>query len=151
MRKPALDLSDVVRQECTLIDYRSIAVECISGTVAGFARPRRAVKPNAAWRRAEGAGLTAKARTEQSSMSPQYASSSDTVREIKYQILHIIFGVGRINDGHIRGRSLEGHFFFLGTLLPFLRAWESAMAIACLRLFTLPPLPPLPLFAVPLL
>jgi hypothetical protein len=72
-----------------LIDYRSIAVECISGTVAGFARPRRAVKPNAAWRRAEGAGLTAKARTEQSSMSPQYASSSDTVREIKYQILHL--------------------------------------------------------------
>src|SRR5258707_10848002 len=39
------------------VDYRSIAVECISGTVAGFARPRRAVKPNAAWRRAEGAGL----------------------------------------------------------------------------------------------
>jgi hypothetical protein len=89
LRKPALDLSDVVRQECTLIDYRSIAVECISGTVAGFARPRRAVKPNAAWRRAEGAGLTAKARTEQSSMSPQYASSSDTVREIKYQILQV--------------------------------------------------------------
>ena len=65
-------------------------MECISGTVAGFARPRRAVKPNAAWRRAEGAGLTAKARTEQSSMSPQCASSSDTVREIKYQILHVI-------------------------------------------------------------
>jgi hypothetical protein len=63
----------------------------------------------------------------------------------------IIFGVGRINDGHIRGRSLEGHFFFLGTLLPFLRALESAMAIACLRLFTLPPFPPLPLFAVPVL
>jgi len=65
-------------------------VECISGTVAGFARPCRAVKPNAAWRRAEGAGLTAEARTEQSSMSPQYAMSSDTVREIKYQILHNI-------------------------------------------------------------
>jgi hypothetical protein len=59
----------------------------------------------------------------------------------------IIFGVGRI----IMGRSLEGHFFFLGTLLPFLRALESAMAIACLRLFTLPPFPPWPLFAVPLL
>jgi hypothetical protein len=65
-------------------------VECISGTVAGFARPRRAVKPKAAWRRAEGAGLTAKARTEQSSMSPQYASPSDTVREIKYQILQFV-------------------------------------------------------------
>jgi hypothetical protein len=57
--------------------------------VAGFARPRRAVKPNAASRRAEGAGLTAKARTERSSMSPQCGSSSDTVREIKYQILQV--------------------------------------------------------------
>jgi hypothetical protein len=46
VRKPALDLSDVVRQTCTLItEHRS---ECISGTVAGFAWPRRAVKPNAA-------------------------------------------------------------------------------------------------------
>src|SRR6266542_1160392 len=59
------------------------------GSVAGFARPRQAVKPNAASRRAEGAGLTAKARTERSSMSPQCASSSDTVREIKYQILQL--------------------------------------------------------------
>ena len=46
-------------------------------------------RAQAAWRRAEGAGLTAKARTERSSMSPQCASSSDTVREIKYQILHL--------------------------------------------------------------
>jgi hypothetical protein len=44
---------------------------------------------------------------------------------------------------------LEGYFFFRGTFLPFLRAFESAMAIACLRLFTLPPFPPLPLFAFP--
>jgi hypothetical protein len=34
-------------------------------------------------------GLTAKARTERSSMLPRCASSSDTVREIKYQILQI--------------------------------------------------------------
>jgi CBS domain containing-hemolysin-like protein len=39
-------------------------------------------------------GLDAKARTEQSSMSPQYASSSDTVREIKYQILHTMASLG---------------------------------------------------------
>jgi hypothetical protein len=50
LRKPALDLSDVVRQQCTLI------TGALQWTVAGFARPRRAVKPNAAWRRAEGAG-----------------------------------------------------------------------------------------------
>src|SRR6516225_4362057 len=36
-----------------------------------------------------------------------------------------------------------------GTFLPFLRALESAIAIACLRLFTFPPLPPLPLLAFP--
>jgi len=29
--------------------------------------------------------------------------------------------------------------FFLGTLAPFFRASERPMAIACLRLFTLPP------------
>jgi hypothetical protein len=50
LRKPALDLSGVVRQQCTLI------TGALQWTVAGFARPRRAVKPNAAWRRAEGAG-----------------------------------------------------------------------------------------------
>jgi hypothetical protein len=83
-------------------------VECISGTFAGFARPRRAVKPNAAWRRAEGAGLTAKARTEQSSMSPQYASSSDTVREIKYQILQLFQ-----SSSDCGGASAQAWFFDL--------------------------------------
>ena len=36
-----------------------------------------------------------------------------------------------------------------GTRLPFRRAFDNPIAIACLRLFTLPPLPPLPLRAVP--
>src|ERR1700722_4517518 len=46
----------------------------------------------------------------------------------------------------------EDYFFFLGgTFLPFLRASDSPMAIACLRLFTVPPLPPLPLLSVPFL
>src|SRR4051812_37223154 len=40
--------------------------------------------------------------------------------------------------------------FFEGTFCPFLRASESPMAIACLRLFTLPPLPALPERSVPL-
>ena len=35
---------------------------------------------------------------------------------------------------------------FAGTFFPFLRALDSPIAIACLRLFTLPPLP---LLAVP--
>src|SRR3954468_14603058 len=37
-----------------------------------------------------------------------------------------------------------------GTFAPFFRASESPMAIACLRLFTLPPFPPGPDFNVPL-
>src|SRR6185312_15568959 len=55
-----------------------------------------------------------------------------------------------------RGRSrLNPHDFLLflrfllGTFLPFLRASESPMAIACLRLLTFPPFPPLPRFNVP--
>src|SRR5215212_2269307 len=36
-----------------------------------------------------------------------------------------------------------------GTFPPFFRASESPIAIACLRLFTRPPLPPRPLFSVP--
>src|ERR1700721_1222069 len=39
--------------------------------------------------------------------------------------------------------------FFRGTLAPFFRASESPIAIACLRLVTLPPLPPLPERSVP--
>src|SRR5688500_9053564 len=40
---------------------------------------------------------------------------------------------------------------FRGTFAPLLRASERPIAIACLRLFTLPPLPPRPLFSVPFL
>src|ERR1043165_5111811 len=46
-------------------------------------------------------------------------------------------------------RYQDFFFRFLGAFLPFLRAFERAMAIACLRLFTLPPLPPRPLLALP--
>jgi hypothetical protein len=40
---------------------------------------------------------------------------------------------------------------FRGTFAPFFRASESPIAIACLRLFTFPPLPPRPLLSVPFL
>jgi hypothetical protein len=39
--------------------------------------------------------------------------------------------------------------FFLGTRAPFFRASDNPMAIACFRLFTVPPLPPRPDFNVP--
>src|SRR5258708_32572022 len=38
---------------------------------------------------------------------------------------------------------------FFGTFAPFFRASESPIAIACLRLFTAPPLPPFPERRVP--
>ena len=38
---------------------------------------------------------------------------------------------------------------FAGTFAPLSRASESPMAIACFRLLTVPPLPPLPDFKVP--
>jgi hypothetical protein len=40
---------------------------------------------------------------------------------------------------------------FFGTLAPFFLASESPIAIACFRLLTFPPLPPLPDFNVPFL
>jgi hypothetical protein len=42
-----------------------------------------------------------------------------------------------------------GYDFFGGTFAPFFRASERPMAIACFRLVTLPPLPPLPDRSVP--
>src|SRR5262249_54818173 len=44
---------------------------------------------------------------------------------------------------------LEGRLS--GIFLPFLRASERPMAMACLRLLTFPPLPPFPLFNFPFL
>lgn len=41
--------------------------------------------------------------------------------------------------------------FLRGTFAPFSRASDRPIAIACLRLFTLPPFPPLPLLSVPFL
>jgi len=54
----------------------------------------------------------------------------------------------RSDDAHTATFKLQLDFFG-GTFAPFLRASDSPMAIACLRLFTLPPLPPLPERRVP--
>ena len=40
-------------------------------------------------------------------------------------------------------------FDFFGTFLPFFRASERPIAIACFRLLTFPPFPPLPRFSSP--
>src|SRR6185437_3302122 len=44
---------------------------------------------------------------------------------------------------------LRAPFLRLGTFFPFLRASDRPMAIACLRLLTVPPRPPLPRFSLP--
>jgi hypothetical protein len=48
-----------------------------------------------------------------------------------------------------KASALDTHDAFLGTFFPFFRAMDNPIAMACLRLFTLPALPPLPLRAVP--
>src|SRR4029077_9175515 len=60
------------------------------------------------------------------------------------------------NDGHGAGKQSQpsgvgwGYAPFLrGTFAPALRASDSAIAIACLRLFTFPPRPFFPLLRVP--
>src|SRR5256714_2955956 len=50
-------------------------------------------------------------------------------------------------DCHVQRLELRRR----GTFAPFLRASDKPIAIACLRLFTRPPFPPLPLRSVPLL
>src|SRR5207245_11443051 len=49
-----------------------------------------------------------------------------------------------------RSTKSPHHAAFLGTFAPFLRASESPMAMSCLRLFTVPPFPPLPDLSVSL-
>src|SRR6266576_6715505 len=50
------------------------------------------------------------------------------------------------NDFH---RMPSAFHDFFGTFAPFFRASDNPIAMACLRLFTLPPFPPLPDFNVP--
>src|ERR1700689_1790878 len=54
----------------------------------------------------------------------------------------VAFVVRKMSDG----AQLD---FFFGTLAPFLRASDRPMAMACLRLFTTPPLPPFPDLSLP--
>src|SRR5215510_8940304 len=61
---------------------------------------------------------------------------------------------GHIVPGHgatllAIGPRITSQLRLRGTFLPFFRASDRPMAMACLRLFTRPPLPPLPLRSVP--
>lgn len=68
--------------------------------------------------------------------------------------LFLLFGdEERVDCGAVRALSwtplVNQAAGFLGTFAPFLRASESPMAMACSRLLTTPPFPPLPDFSVP--
>jgi hypothetical protein len=56
---------------------------------------------------------------------------------------------GGSRNFRLRAKTDIPYPFFLGTFLPFCLAFESPIAMACLRLFTLPPLPWRPLLAFP--
>ncbi|HEY2461312.1 MAG TPA: hypothetical protein VGI16_10900 [Candidatus Acidoferrum sp.] len=47
------------------------------------------------------------------------------------------------------GLAIHYYDFLRGTFAPFLRASDNPIAIACFRLFTVPPFPCLPDFSVP--
>lgn len=58
----------------------------------------------------------------------------------------------RVLNAASRALPLDDRAYLLrlaGTFFPFLRALDNPIAIACLRLLTLPALPPRPLLAVP--
>jgi hypothetical protein len=50
-----------------------------------------------------------------------------------------VFVQGRNKNSTGLEWSRHGYDLFAGTFFPFLRASESPMAMACLRLFTVPP------------
>jgi hypothetical protein len=53
------------------------------------------------------------------------------------------------SQGRFRDAFFRRPPFLAGTFAPFFRASDKPIAIACARLFTLPPRPPLPLLSVP--
>ena len=60
--------------------------------------------------------------------------------------LYIYVGLLRRGGAQADNLGLPYEALFFGAFLPFFRAFERAIAIACFRLLTSPPLP---LFAVP--
>src|SRR5262245_44566525 len=89
LRKPALDLSDIVRPPGTG-DYRRIVVRAMSARLLDLLGRAEQSSPNAALRRAEGAGLDCESADRAIINVSRCTSSSDTVREVEYQILQII-------------------------------------------------------------
>jgi hypothetical protein len=78
-------------------------------------------------------------------------STSATLRWVDFPSLCSAFARSRLQGVNKSEWPKNQDLSFLCTFLPFLRAFERPIAIACFRLFTLPPLPPRPLLAVPFL
>src|SRR5262245_36264688 len=89
LRKPALDLSDIVRYPCTVIN-RSIVVRALAARSPELLG-RAEGQANAAFAARRRAGLDGESADRAIIMPPRCASSSDTVQENEYQILHLTF------------------------------------------------------------
>jgi hypothetical protein len=70
-------------------DYRSIVVRALAARSPDLLGRAKRSSPKAARLRAAGAGLDGESADRAIIMSLRCASSSDTVREIEYQILHV--------------------------------------------------------------
>jgi len=84
MRKPALDLSDVVWQPSKFNTGNHRGRESRHGRRNSLGRAERS-SPMPHGGAPKARGLTASARAERSSMFPRCASSSDAIRKIKYR------------------------------------------------------------------
>src|SRR5438445_13046887 len=90
MRKPVLDLSDIVERVSPVVAVITGVHRRHGRPVCSAAPSSQAPTPHSGAPKAR--GLTAKARTERSSMLPRCASLSDTAREIEYQFLQVFSG-----------------------------------------------------------
>jgi hypothetical protein len=87
-------------------DYRSIVVRALAARSPDLLGRAKRSSPKAARLRAAGAGLDGESADRAIIMSPRCASSSDTVREIEYQILHVNVAVAAATHLCLFGRPL---------------------------------------------
>jgi hypothetical protein len=81
-------------------DYRSIVVRALAARSPDLLGRAKRSSPKAARLRAAGAGLDGESADRAIIMSLRCASSSDTVREIEYQILHVNVAVVVVATPH---------------------------------------------------
>ena len=91
----------------------------------------------------------ARAFADQAATIAQHGGADAVRRPVTPASMHSIEIWASTRRGYFLRLFFAGAFF--GTFLPLARASESPIAIACFLLLTVPPLPPGPLFSVPVL